>query len=232
MSPADSGPKPWRGLTDSEAQQRLRQYGPNTLPTAHQATLFSIVFATLKEPMLILLLSTGAVYLLIGDLREAVAIIASIFLVIGISVFQKQRTERTLEALRDLTSPRALVVRAEASRRIPAREVVPADIVILNEGDRVPADGQVLEGVLLAADESLLTGESLPVEKQAAIAGVSADTGSPASTVYSGTLVVRGHGIAMVTATGARSEIGKIGEQLGSVTSESTRLERETAKVV
>lgn len=74
MSPADSDPKPWRGLTNSEAQQRLRQYGPNTLPTAHQATLFSIVFATLKEPMLILLLSTGAVYLLIGDLREALAL--------------------------------------------------------------------------------------------------------------------------------------------------------------
>lgn len=119
--------------------------------------------------MLVLLLSTGVVYLLIGDLREAVAILASIFLVIGISVFQKQRTERTLEALRDLTSPRALVVRAEGTRRIPARGVVPGDIVILNEGDRVPADGQVLESVLLAVDESLLTGESLSVEKEPAI---------------------------------------------------------------
>lgn len=158
--PADTASSPWRALTDSEARDRLRRYGPNTLPAAHKQTLFSIAFATLKEPMLVLLLSTGVVYLAVGDLREAVAILASIFLVIGISVVQKQRTERTLEALRDLTSPRALVVRAEGTRRVPAREVVPDDIVVLNEGDRVPADGQLVESVVLALDESLLTGES------------------------------------------------------------------------
>jgi P-type Ca2+ transporter type 2C len=230
--PPQSTQARWRGLTDSDAQERLRHYGPNTLPSAHKRTLFSIAFATLKEPMLVLLLSTGVVYLLIGDLREAVAILASIFLVIGISVFQKQRTERTLEALRDLTSPRTLVVRAEGTRRIPARGVVPGDIVILNEGDRVPADGQVLESVLLAVDESLLTGESLPVEKEPAIKGVSGNSDSPASSVYSGTLIVRGHGIAIVTATGAQSEIGKIGKQLGDVTPESTKLEQETARLV
>jgi Ca2+-transporting ATPase len=182
--------------------------------------------------MLMLLVSTGIVYLLIGDLREAIAILASILVVIGISVIQKQRTEHTLEALRDLTSPRALVIRSEGTRRIPAREVVPGDIVILNEGDRVPADGQVLESVLLTLDESLLTGESFPVEKQAVVEGVPDNTADTVSSVYSGTLVVRGHGIAIVTATGAKSEIGKIGGQLGSVISESTNLERETAKLV
>jgi Ca2+-transporting ATPase len=155
--------------------------------------------------MLMLLVSTGVVYLLIGDLREAIAILASILVVIGISITQKQRTERTLEALRDLTSPRALVIRGEGTRRIPAREVVPRDIIILNEGDRVPADGQVLESVLLALDESLLTGESFPVEKQAGIEGVAENTADTTSSVYSGTLVVRGHGIAIVTATGAQS---------------------------
>ena len=196
----ESASKLWRGLTDSEAQRRLRQFGPNTLPAAHKATLFSIAFATLKEPMLVLLLSTGVVYLLIGDLREAIAILASIFLVIGISVVQKQRTERTLEALRDLTSPRALVVRAESTRRIPAREVVPEDIVVLNEGDRVPADAQVVESVLLALDESLLTGESLPVQKVAALGENSIGEGDTTnSRVYSGSLVIRGHGIARVT---------------------------------
>ena len=134
-------------------------------PSGHKLTLFSIVVGTLKEPMLILLLSTGIVYQLVGNLREAIAILASILLVVGISTTQKHRTERTLEALRDLTSPRALVMRSESTRRIPAREVVPGDIVILNEGDRVPADGQVLESALLALDESLLTGESVPVDK-------------------------------------------------------------------
>lgn len=179
-----------------------------------------------------LLVGTGVVYLLIGDLREAIAILASILLVIGISIIQKQRTERTLEALRDLTSPRALVIRAEVTHRIPAREVVPEDIVILNEGDRVPADGQVLESVMLALDESLLTGESFPVEKKPAIERGSEKTLSTDSLVYSGTLVVRGRGIAIVTSTGAQSEIGKIGKQLGGLTSESTKLERETARVV
>jgi P-type Ca2+ transporter type 2C len=209
--PAESVPKQWRGLTDSEARDQLRRYGPNTLPLAHKQTLFSIAFATLKEPMLVLLLSTGVVYLVVGDLREAVAILASIFLVIGISVVQKQRTERTLEALRDLTSPRALVVRMEGTRRIPAREVVPEDIVVINEGDRVPADGQLVESVVLAVDESLLTGESLPVQKQAVVDRDAIERdGDGISTVYSGSLVVRGHGIAIVTDTGARTEIGKI----------------------
>ncbi len=181
----------WRGLTDSEAGERLHRYGPNTLPAPDRQTLFSIASATVKEPMLVLLLSTGAVYLAVGDLREAVAILASIFLVIGISVVQKQRTERTLEALRDLTSPRALVIRAEGTRRIPAREVVPEDVVVLNEGDRVPADGQLVESVVLALDESLLTWESLPVQKQAVVGrGAIGRAGDAASRVYSGSLVV------------------------------------------
>ena len=231
--PGESASKLWRGLTDSEAQRRLRQFGPNTLPAAHKATLFSIAFATLKEPMLVLLLSTGVVYLLIGDLREAIAILASIFLVIGISVVQKQRTERTLEALRDLTSPRALVVRAESTRRIPAREVVPEDIVVLNEGDRVPADAQVVESVLLALDESLLTGESLPVQKVAALGENSIGEGDTTnSRIYSGSLVIRGHGIARVTDTGAQTEIGKIGRHLGRLVTESSNLEKETTKLV
>ena len=228
---AESQSGSWTGLTDSEAQQRLQKYGPNVLASGRKLTLFSIVLGTLKEPMLILLLSTGLVYLLIGDLREAVAILVSILIVIGISTTQKHRTERTLEALRDLTSPRALVMRSERTRRIPAREVVPGDVVILNEGDRVPADGQVLESALLALDESLLTGESVPVDKQPRNA---ADSGSVSESVlvYSGTLVVRGHGIALVTATGAQSEIGKIGTQLGQVRTESTKLEKETARLV
>ena len=231
--PGESASQLWRGLTDSEAQRRLRQFGPNTLPAAHKATLFSIAFATLKEPMLVLLLSTGVVYLLIGDLREAIAILASIFLVLGISVVQKQRTERTLEALRDLTSPRALVVRAESTRRIPAREVVPEDIVVLNEGDRVPADAQVVESVLLALDESLLTGESLPVQKVAALGENSIGEGDTTnSRVYSGSLVICGHGIARVTDTGAQTEIGKIGRHLGHLVTESSNLEKETTKLV
>ena len=228
---AEPQSRSWTGLTDSEARERLQKHGPNVLPSAGKLTLFSIVAGTLKEPMLILLLSTGIVYLVVGDLREAIAILASILLVIGISTTQKHRTERTLEALRDLTSPRALVMRSESTRRIPAREVVPGDAIILNEGDRVPADGQVLESALLALDESLLTGESVPVDKLPGVAEGFGKNGESA-VVYSGTLVVRGHGIAVVTATGSQSEIGKIGTQLGQVRPESTKLETETARLV
>ena len=218
--------KSWNGLTESEAARRLLTHGPNVLASGKKPTFLSIVAGTLKEPMILLLVATGIVYFAIGDIREAIAILTSILVVIGISVAQRHRTERTLEALRDLTSPRALVIRAEDTRRIPAREVVPGDIVIINEGDRVPADGEVLESVVLALDESLLTGESLPVEKSPV------GERNRAAEIYSGTLVVRGHGIAVVTATGAQSEIGKIGGHLGSVNPESTNLEKETARLV
>ena len=217
--------KSWVGLTESEAARRFQTYGPNLLPSSHETTFLSIVAGTLTEPMILLLVATGILYFAIGDLREAIAIIVSILVVIGISVAQRHRTERTLEALRDLTSPRALVVREGDTRRVPALEVVPGDVIILNEGDRVPADGHVVESALLALDESLLTGESLPVQKHSMAK-------SDAAEVYSGTLVVRGHGIAVVFATGAQSEIGKIGGKLGSVITESTRLEKETAKLV
>lgn len=218
----------WKPLSELEAQTRLRTYGPNVLPGTRKRTLLLIALETLREPMILLLVVTSIVYFLIGDLREAVAILASILVVIGISIFQKRRTERTLEALRDLTSPRALVMRAERTRRIPARDVVPGDVVIFGEGDRVPADAQLVESALLAIDESLLTGESFPVEKHAALA----DQTDNAAQVYSGSLVVRGHGIAVVTATGSLSEIGKIGVHLSTVVTESTTLEREISRIV
>src|SRR6185437_6146735 len=123
----------WKPLSDLEAQNPLLKYGPNVLPGGRKRTLLLIALETLREPMILLLVVTSVVYFLIGDLREAVAILASILVVIGISIFQRRRTERTLEALRDLTSPRALVMRVEGTRRIPARDVVRGDVVIFSE---------------------------------------------------------------------------------------------------
>lgn len=221
----------WTPLSETEARKRLSRYGPNVLPAAEKQTLLRIALETLREPMILLLVVTSIVYFLLGDLRESVAILISILVVIGISIVQKRRTERTLEALRDLTSPRALVIRAEGTRRIPAREIVPGDIVSFSEGDRVPADGAIVEAALLAVDESLLTGESFPVDKRPAPWPGEEDSKHD-TRVYSGSLVVRGHGIATVTATGSLSEIGKIGVHLSAVTTESTSLERETGRVV
>ena len=170
--------------------------------------------------MFLLLVAASAIYLVLGDVHEALVLVASLVVVISISVAQERKAERALEALRDLSSPRALVVRDGRRLRIAGREVVRGDLLLLAEGDRVPADARLLEAVELTLDESLLTGESLAVEKQA---------GEP---VFSGTLVVKGHGRAHATATGPRSELGRIGASLARLEQGRTSLERETARLV
>jgi len=128
--------------------------------------LLDVAVEVVREPMLLLLIATGYVYLLLGDLEEAIALVAAIGVVVGISLYQAQKTEHALQALRDLSSPRALVIRDGVATRIPGRDVVRGDRVILREGDGVPADGAVESSANLAVDESLLTGESAPVVKQ------------------------------------------------------------------
>ncbi len=188
----------------------------------------SLVLKVLREPMFVLLCAASAVYLLIGDVTEALILAASIFVVIAITVVQRTRTERALEALRDLASPRALVIRDGGQQRIAGTEVVRGDVLILSEGDRVAADARLLAANDLMVDESLLTGESLPAQKHLPGEGMPAQ----ASKVFSGTLVVKGHGYAEVSATGPRSELGRIGRALGEIEPERTTLERETARIV
>jgi Ca2+-transporting ATPase len=154
-----------RGLSAAEAAQRLQQEGYNELPTAGRRNFLALALSLAKEPMLLLLLAAAVIYLFLGDMREAVVLLASVSVVIGITLYQEQRSERALNALRDLSSPRALVIRDGVERRIAGREVVRGDLVILAEGDRVPADGILLEATNLSVDESLLTGESVPVRK-------------------------------------------------------------------
>jgi len=208
------------GLTSAEAAARLAADGPNALPSAARHGTLALALGVLREPMFLLLLAAAGIYLVLGDVHEALVLGVSILGVITISVVQERKAERALEALRDLSSPRALVVRDGERRRIAGREVVRGDLMILAEGDRVPADARLLEATGLAADESLLTGESLPVDKRAGDA------------VFSGTLLVGGHGRAEVTATGPRSELGRIGASLATLEPGRTMLERETARIV
>lgn len=217
---------PTTGLTSVDAAARLAAEGPNELPQPDRRTLAKIVLEVLREPMLALLLGGGAVYLALGDTREAMVLLAFACLSVAITVVQEARTERVLEALRDLTSPRALVIRDGQRQRIPGREVVRGDLIVLAEGDRVPADARLLEAQDLEADESLLTGESAPVRKS--------DAAPPGEDqiVYSGALIVRGGGLAEVIATGARSEIGKIGKSLGTLETETPRLQKQTQRLV
>jgi len=221
------------GLTEAEAVARLKAEGPNELPTAKPRSLFATAWQIFREPMILLLVGAGAIYLLIGELRDSMVLLVSIFVVIGINLYQERKTERTLEALRDLSSPRALVIRDRQQRRIAGREVVRGDLVVLSEGDRIPADGVVLSAGNLSIDESLLTGESVPVRKAAwgAHAQMSRPGGDDLPFVFSGTLVVQGQGFAEIKATGARTELGRIGKALQTVPTEQTRLQNEVSRL-
>ncbi len=225
-----------RGLTEADAQARLSLEGYNELPQPDRRTSFRIVAEVMREPMLALLVGGGVVYLALGDLKEALILLAFASMSVVITVVQETRTERVLEALRDLTSPRALVIRDGERRRIAGRDVVRGDVIVLSEGDRVPADAVLRESHDLQTDESLLTGESVPVRKVAvaitAIVAPSRPGGDDLPFVFSGALVVRGSAIGEITATGIRSEIGRIGLSLRSLETEPPRLQAQTRRLV
>ncbi len=219
-----------RGLTAHEAAQRLQAEGPNALPELERRTAMRIVLEVVREPMFALLLGAGVLYLLIGSRGEALVLFAFACFSVAIAIIQEGRSERVLEALRDLTSPRALVIRDGEQTRIPGREVVRGDLLVLAEGDRVPADALLISGDDVLADESLLTGESVPVRKRPALRppADAAPGGDDLPLVFSGTLIVTGGGLATVTATGPRSEIGKIGHAVTRITPEPPRLQVQT----
>jgi len=221
------------GLSEQEAAARLVADGPNELARSGRRTPLRIVLEVLREPMLALLLGGGVLYLLLGSPEEALILLAFALFSIVITVVQESRTERVLEALRDLTSPRALVIRGGERRRIAGREVVRGDLVMLAEGDRVPADARMIEASDVQTDESLLTGESVPVRKLASAASPPVRPGGDdLPYVFSGSLMVRGSGIAEVTATGPRSEIGRIGQSLSELEAEPPRLRAQMRRLV
>lgn len=207
-----------QGLSQSEAAERLRIHGYNELPSAKPRNIFAIAAGVLKEPMLLLLIACASLYMILGDYREGSILLSSILLIVYITFYQSRKTERALESLRKLSSPRALVIRDGQEVRIPGREVVPGDIMLLQEGDRVAADARLLSGEHLLIDESLLTGESAPVSKS---------TAEGETFVHSGTLIVRGKGYAEVTSTGVNSLIGQIGTSLQGIGKSETRLQQE-----
>ena len=223
-----------KGLTQQEVNEKLASEGYNELPSSKPKSVFQIALGVVKEPMFLLLVACGTLYLLLGDVQEGLMLLSFVFVVMGIEFFQEKKTEKALDALKDLASPRALVIRDGETIRIAGRDVVTDDIVVLQEGDRVPADAIVLSSTNLLADESLLTGESLPVRKREWKEG---DTtfvpgGDEIPVVYSGTMIVQGSGIVKVYATALNTEIGKIGKALESVKEEPTRLKKEMGRLV
>ncbi len=223
------------GLSTVEASLRLQRDGPNALPSGQHRTLWHIIWETAREPMFLLLLAAGTLYLVFGEPLEGITLFGAVLVMLGLTLYQEGKTERAMEALRDLTSPQARVIRDGQTIRIAGKDVVEGDIILLAEGARVPADGVLLDVNGLLADESLLTGEPVPVRKIAA----AGDTPAPAHPggddipfVYSGTLIVQGQATARVTNTGPRSAIGRIGASLGALETERSPLQKQTAILV
>ncbi len=228
--------EPHKGLTSDEAQARLAAEGRNEPPAADRRTPFKIVLDVLREPMLALLLASGLLYLLLGDLKEALILLAFALISITITIVQETRTERVLEALRSLSSPRALVIRDGQRLRIPGVEVARGDLLALEEGERAPADALLVQSHDLMVDESLLTGEAAPVRKRVAPEGALVAEPRPGGEdqphVYAGSLITRGSALALATRTGPRSAIGQIGHSLGELEREPPRLQAQTSRMV
>jgi Ca2+-transporting ATPase len=214
-----------RGLSTAQAAERLARDGPNALPEARRRSVARIAWEAAREPMFALLLAGGLLYLLLGDLGEGVLMFSLVLAALGITLYQEGKTEHALAALRAMSSPRALVVRDGVEADIDSRHLVRGDVCIVREGDRVPADGVLLDAADVLVDESMLTGESVPVPKEAA------GEAAPPS-LYAGTMLVRGHGMLRVTATGTAGAIGKIGAALGSLAPEPSPLQGQVRRMV
>lgn len=222
------------GLSADEAQRRLAASGYNELSPPRRRRIWHIIAEVLREPMFLLLIAAGSIYLLLGSSEDALMLLGFVILIIGLTVFQEHKSERVLEALRDLSSPRALVLRDGKQQRIAGREVVQGDLLLLTEGDRVAADAVLLSCNDLFADESLLTGESVPVRKYAGNpdSPVRQPGGDDQPFVYAGTVLVQGSGIGLVTATGKSSAIGQIGKSLETTRPGASPLRIQTGRLV
>ncbi|MDE2211598.1 MAG: cation-translocating P-type ATPase [Betaproteobacteria bacterium] len=219
----------YQGLDAATVAARQAAEGPNILSREPRRTFWAIAAEISREPMFLLLLGAGLVYLVLGKPGDALALLGFVIIIMGVTIAQERRTERTLEALRDLSSPRALAIRDGVPMRIAGRDVVRDDLLALVEGDRVPADAWVLQAHELAVDESLLTGESVPVAKAGAAPG--APAADEVARVYAGTLVVRGQGLVRVTAIGDGTRLGAIGRSLETVKFETSPLQQELARL-
>jgi len=261
VEPAAAAEPPARsGLSSEDARRRLALHGPNALADRERRGLGRTLAGIAGEPMFLLLLVAAAVYLLLGDLGEGLLLAGFALVTVGLVVFQERRSAHALDALRELAAPQARVLRDGRVQRIAARELVPGDLALVAEGERVAADGRLLQAVALAVDESLLTGESVPVRKRAVAAGdpvAALDPAAPAPAggagaagaddaaagppppggddapqVYAGTLVVAGHGLVEVLATGRATQVGRIGASLAAIAPAPTPLQRHLRRLV
>lgn len=222
------------GLNDQEIQERILKFGRNELPSAQPKNFFTVCIEILKEPMFILLILCCILYCLLGDIEEALLLSTFVLVIIGITLFQSWKTEKTLEALKNLSSPKALVIRNGQKLSIPSADLVPDDIMIIEEGDKISADAVILQSSTLMVEESSLTGESHPVKKNEYNKEELEYTSEAIVDyhVYNGTLVTQGKAYTKVIATGINTRLGKIGSALKTIKKEKSKFKEESSRIV
>lgn len=216
-----------KGLTDKEARHKLEKHGPNLLSERKKISPIKILFEQFTDLMVIILMISTVISGFMGEMTEAITIIAIIVVNAIMGFVQEYRTERTMEALKSLAAPYAKVIRNEQQASIPAEDIVPGDVLVLETGDRVAADAAILECNSLTIDESLLTGESLPVEKHRLMnPNELMDPFDKNTSVYMGTVVTGGRAKAVVYATGMKTEMGSIADMIQNIEDDQTPLQK------
>jgi P-type Ca2+ transporter type 2C len=220
------------GLSRAEAARRLHEHGANELAQAHRVSAWAVLAAQFKNLLIVILLIAVLLSALLGHVIEAIAIAVIVLFAALLGFYQEYRAERALEALQEMAAPTAAVLREGRELNIAARDVVPGDIVYLRAGDKIPADGRLIEAVNLQDDEAALTGESGPVEKQTeALPDGQPAVADRSNMVYAGTIVTYGRGRAVIVASGMATEFGRIAESLQSVVQSKTPLQQSLERV-
>jgi len=222
---------PQQGLAVEEAGRRLEIYGYNELKEEEKASPFILFINQFKNVLIIILLVATVLSALVGELVDAGLIMVIVVFSAVLGFVQEYRAERALEALRKMLAPTITAIRGGRELEVPSKEIVPGDIVILEAGDKIPADARLVEIHSLKSDEAPLTGESIPITKELKLSREDAPVGDQKNMVFTGTTVTYGRGKAVVTATGMSTEFGKIAEQVAGVTEEKTPIERRTEEI-
>ncbi len=220
---------PSQGLSSEEAASRLTRYGPNLLTPEQRRASWTRFLQPFRDPMVLILMAAGAVFIALGDVSDGVIMLAAVVPVIVVDAVLEIRAEQALERLRSLTAPRTIVRRDRQEMNIPSEEIVPGDVILLKEGDLVPADGTVQSESVFQVDESALTGESLPVTKATASHPAAAE---PESRVFAGTIVLSGRATVIVTITGSQTEYGRIGTLVAGTDIQLTPIQRTIGTLV
>lgn len=215
------------GLTREDVEKRLEQYGFNEIGDQEKVPTWRLFTESFKDPMVVILLIAAGIQIVLGEIAESLIIFLVLIINAVISVVQTKKAESSLEALRDMSAPEATVIRDGTSEVIPARQLVPGDIVLLEAGDYIPADGRIIVSESLKVNEGMLTGESDAVEKQVEAIPKEVPLGDRTNSVFSSSLVVNGRGMFVVTATASHTEIGKIADMIRTAEAKQTPLQQK-----